>query len=214
MSAVDPAGAAAEQAAARTARLGQDWSPGQDWAPGADGMPYRRAARALVVAGVPGAEQVLMVRGHDVHQVERSWWFTPGGGIEAGEEPLAAAVREVAEESGIVLDPGAVVGPVARRSAVFDFLARRCRQDELFFYARLAAEPEQVGGLARAGWTEVERATLDELRWFPLDELAALAAAGSEVYPARLVEVLPPLVAQGWQGHTLDLGREGLPDVP
>lgn len=29
----------------------------------------------------------------------------PGGGIEAGEEPLAAAVREVEEEVGIMIEP-------------------------------------------------------------------------------------------------------------
>ena len=186
---------------------------GADWAPGADGMLFRRAARALVVAGPPGQERVLLVRGHDVDQTERSWWFTPGGGIEAGEEPLDAAVREVAEESGIVLDPAAVVGPVLSRSAVFDFLARHVRQDELFYLARLPARPEDLP-LAVDGWTAVERATLDEVRWFTLDALAALAGSGAEVYPARLAQVLAPLVARGWDGTTLDLGREGLPDVP
>ena len=195
---------------------GPDGSPrlGDDWAPGADGMLSRRAARALVVAGPPGAERVLMLRGHDVDQAERSWWFTPGGGIEPGEEPLAAAVREVAEESGIVLDPAAVVGPVLSRSAVFDFLARHVRQDETFYLARLPQSPEELGALADDGWTAVERATLDEVRWFGLDELAALAATGAEVYPARLAEVLGPLVARGWDGATVDLGHEGRPDVP
>ena len=186
---------------------------GAGWAPGADGVLSRRAARALVVAGPPGAERVLMVRGHDVDQGERSWWFTPGGGIEPGEEPLDAAVREVAEESGIVLDPAAVVGPVLTRSAVFDFLARHVRQEEVFFLARLPQRPEDLG-LADDGWTDVERATLDEVRWFTLDELAVLARSGAEVYPARLAQVLEPLVAGGWDGTTLDLGREGLPDVP
>lgn len=199
-------------------RAGRDdpdrpWQLGADWAPDADGVLSRRAARALVVAGPPGQEQVLMLRGHDVDQTDRSWWFTPGGGIEPGEEPLEAAVREVAEESGIVLDPGAVVGPVLVRSAVFDFLARHVRQDELFYLARLPARPEELP-LAVDGWTAVERATLEEVRWFTLDALAALAASGAEVYPERLAQVLAPLLAHGWDGVTVDLGRQGRPDVP
>jgi 8-oxo-dGTP diphosphatase len=33
----------------------------------------------------------------------------PGGGIEAGEEPLTAAIREVEEEVGIVLNPSLAI---------------------------------------------------------------------------------------------------------
>ncbi|PZR52120.1 DNA mismatch repair protein MutT [Xylanimonas oleitrophica] len=43
-----------------------------------------------------------------------------GGKIEPGEEPLAALVREVAEEIGVLLDPGAVpatVRPLGRFTA-------------------------------------------------------------------------------------------------
>lgn len=33
-------------------------------------------------------------------------WNAPGGAVEAGEEPVEAAHREVAEETGLDLDPG------------------------------------------------------------------------------------------------------------
>jgi 8-oxo-dGTP pyrophosphatase MutT (NUDIX family) len=36
-------------------------------------------------------------------------WAAPGGSIDEGEEPLAAAVREVEEETGLKLDPSRFV---------------------------------------------------------------------------------------------------------
>jgi 8-oxo-dGTP diphosphatase len=39
--------------------------------------------------------KVLMVKHH---QGEQEWWCLPGGGVEPGEEPVAAALRELEEE--------------------------------------------------------------------------------------------------------------------
>ncbi|MEO7448053.1 MAG: DUF4031 domain-containing protein [Humibacillus sp.] len=43
-----------------------------------------------------------------VHSVRRAEWGSPGGWREAGESPLDNAIRETAEETGIVLDPSRV----------------------------------------------------------------------------------------------------------
>lgn len=40
--------------------------------------------------------------------VQESWEF-PGGGLEPGEEPLAGAIREFGEETGLSLPPGRVI---------------------------------------------------------------------------------------------------------
>jgi 8-oxo-dGTP pyrophosphatase MutT (NUDIX family) len=162
-----------------------------EWRRGPDGLWHRRGARVLVLRGSPDAPQdvqLLLVRGHDADQPERSWWFTVGGGIGDEEEPAAAALREVAEETGLRLPPEALVGPVFERSAVFDFFARTCRQDELLYLAWLPAGA--VPTLSTSGWTEVEGETLDELRWWRLEDLAAAEAGGTEVYPTGLPGLL------------------------
>ncbi len=44
----------------------------------------------------------------------RGLWSVPGGRVEAGESDAEAVVREMAEETGLVVEPGALVGRVRR----------------------------------------------------------------------------------------------------
>lgn len=175
--------------------------PGGEWAIGPDGMPVREAARLVLL---DAAGRALLVRGHDAHDVERTWWFTVGGGIEPGEDPVAAAVRELHEETGLRLAVADIAGPVATRSAVFDFFARSVRQREVFFVAHLDREVPQEE-LVRHGWTDVERAFMDELAWWSADDLADVAI---EVFPRALPDLVRWL-APGWDGTLRDLGHEG-----
>lgn len=168
---------------------------GPEWVPGPDGMLRRSAARVILL---DETDRVLLVRGHDVDAPERSWWFTIGGGIDPGEDARTAAVRELREETGIVLATGDLVGPVYTRSALFDFAARTCRQDEELFVARVRAAD---AGLSTDGWTDVERDVIDELRWFTLDELAAVTI---EVFPAGLATLVRDVLV--WDGRTRHLG--------
>lgn len=174
---------------------------GDDWVLGADGLRFRRAARVLLF---DDQDRLLLVRGHDVDRPERSWWFTVGGGIDPGEDARAAAVREVREETGLALDPAALVGPVLTRSAIFDFFAEHCRQDEEFFLARIAEESPDVAGFARDGWTEAEHDVLDELRWWHLDDLERVTV---EVFPVGLSALVRPLLG-GWDGVIRHLGPQ------
>lgn len=171
---------------------------GPDWVPGPDGIPYRRAARVILL---DEADRVLLVRGHDVDQPERTWWFTVGGGIDPGESPRDAAVRELREETGIALGADALVGPVYTRSALFDFFARLCRQDEELFLARVRSS--DLPPLSRADWTDLEAGVLDELAWWSLDDLAGV---GVELFPAGLPHLVRALLP-GWDGVTRHLGE-------
>ncbi|MFC8598146.1 MULTISPECIES: NUDIX hydrolase [unclassified Isoptericola] len=170
---------------------------GDDWVVGPDGLRHRRAARVIVL---DDADRVLLVRGHDADQPERSWWFTVGGGIDAGESEVDAALRELREEAGLALAPGDLVGPVLTRAGVFRFFAETCLQDEVFFLARVDG-----GHVPTAeGWTAEERDVLDEMRWLTTTELRAETR---EVFPTALPDVVDALAA-GWDGTVRHLGTQ------
>jgi hypothetical protein len=106
----------------------------------------------------------------------------------------------VREETGIVLDPGQLLGPVFTRSAIFDFFAEHCRQDEILYLARVPASA--FGTVDRAGWTDLELDVIDELRWWSLDDLERVDL---EVFPDRLVDLVRGLLP-AWDGVTRHLG--------
>lgn len=64
--------------------------------------------QAVSTAIITHQGRVLMVRRRE--QEGRLLWAFPGGGIEAGESPEEAAVREVAEEVGLDVEATAVLG--------------------------------------------------------------------------------------------------------
>lgn len=52
----------------------------------------------------------------------RGLWSIPGGRVEAGEDDAAALVREMAEETGLLVEPGRLVGRVTRgRYVIADY---------------------------------------------------------------------------------------------
>ncbi len=141
-----------------------------------------------------------MVRGHDPHEPERSFWFTPGGGLEHDESYRAAAVRELAEETGYVLEEHEISGPVWRRTAVFDFASMPYVQHEEIYVARLADAERRPQ--VDAAHTEQEVEALDEVAWLSRDELIS---DGREVFPVALLEPWDEFLA--WNGVTRDMGE-------
>ncbi|MZE76355.1 NUDIX hydrolase [Streptomyces xinghaiensis] len=60
---------------------------------------FREAGIGMSLVALWHGDRLLMV-----YERDRATWELPGGGIEDGESPREAAVRELAEESGQVAD--------------------------------------------------------------------------------------------------------------
>jgi ADP-ribose pyrophosphatase YjhB (NUDIX family) len=156
----------------------------------------RTGARVLFL---DAAGRLLLVRGHDPHRPERSFWFTPGGGLEGDESFREAASRELAEETGYVLEPHELVGPVWTRTAVFDFANKPYTQHEELFVGFLADAERRPRG--DAAFTEDEHEALDEFAWLTWEQVAGETR---EVFPDVLRE--PWTVFTEWDGVPRHLG--------
>lgn len=69
-------------------------------------------------------EVVLLRRGFEPG---RGWWAQPGGFLEIDETPTEGAIRETLEETGLVVEPGEILGLYARLEAAVVVLAYEAR---------------------------------------------------------------------------------------
>ncbi|MCU0265668.1 MAG: NUDIX hydrolase [Actinomycetia bacterium] len=160
------------------------------------GLVERQASRVLLL---DADDRVLLFRGSDPDRPdEGDWWFTPGGGLRRGESHQAAALRELAEETGLT---GVPLGPaVWERTCVFWFGPRRYRQHEVFFLVRVDAHDVDV-----RGFTELERRVVHEHRWWTVAELTATSA---RVYPTTIAAELALLLREGPPEHPHEVASD------
>lgn len=129
---------------------------GEDFVPCVGGLAYDDSGRLLLVrrANEPG----------------RGLWSLPGGRVEPGEDDAAALVREMAEETGLLVQPGDLVGRVRRGS--FEIADYRCRV---------------VGGTLLAGDDALD------VRWCDAATLLELPLVPLLLETLRAWDALPPL---------------------
>ncbi|GAB2588884.1 NUDIX hydrolase [Microlunatus antarcticus] len=139
----------------------------------------RRTVRVLLL-NPDGA--TLLFEDSDPGLVDVRWWVTPGGGIDPGESETEAAVREVREETGFDLDPGVLLGPVARRHVVHGYSDQVIEQDEAFYLAQVDTFDVDV-----TGHTAEEQITFKGWRWWSEEDLRA---SDEWVWPRELEEIL------------------------
>ncbi|MEV7677590.1 NUDIX hydrolase [Streptomyces sp. NPDC088341] len=120
----------------------------------------RVAAYAVCVQG----EQILLARWVARDGTKR--WTLPGGGMDHGEDPVDAAVREVEEETGYTAEMTALLGVDSIRRRY----PRKLGSFADFQGLRIIYEARINGGSLRP---EADGST-DLAAWFPLAEVQEL----------------------------------------
>ena len=111
----------------------------------------RAGSRAVIVRG----DKILLT-----HEKVSGWYLVPGGGIEEGETPEEAALRELKEECGL---DGTIVRPLAVQY-------KTGGGAEYSFEVSIPAEQEPVTGYDPE--ETAEDPPLKEVLWMALDEIS------------------------------------------
>ena len=148
--------------------------------------PVPRVGGRLLL--VDPAGRVLLI--HERLEFRGTHWLTPGGGVEAGEQPRDAACRETFEEVGIAIELPPDAQPVLVTRRDWSWEGTDYDQVDHFFLVRVAdgaaARPQALTG--------PEQQTRLGERWWSASELRETAET---VVPPDLGDVLSRLAGHG-----------------
>jgi 8-oxo-dGTP diphosphatase len=113
---------------------------------------------AIVITG----DRVLLVK--RAHPPIQGQWSIPGGVLEVGEMVREAAIREAREETGLIVEPGELLG-------VYDRILRDPEKRVQYHYVLIDFLCRPIGGEL------VAASDAAEVRWFTRDELSSLQLA-------------------------------------
>lgn len=109
------------------------------------------------------SDRVLLVK--RAHPPIQGQWSIPGGVLEVGELICEAAIREVREETGLIVEPGELLG-------VYDRILHNPEKRVQYHYVLIDFLCRVVGGELQAS------SDAAEVHWFAREELPPLTLAG------------------------------------
>jgi 8-oxo-dGTP pyrophosphatase MutT (NUDIX family) len=134
---------------------------------------------------VSGTLRLLLFRYHDEHT--DPFLGTPGGELRSGEDYIQAAAREQAEETGL----RAPIGRLLRERDEVYAVAQSVPARWLERYFLVQCREEIVPSVA--GWSDEERSTIRQHKWWSLDEMRA--ADDDQFRPPWLAHLLSDVLA-------------------
>lgn len=125
----------------------------------------------------PSAYAIVIHEGNLLTTRQYKALHLPGGGLDKGETPEEAVVREVQEETGLIVRNPKLV---ATDSSFFTYTTMDT-QEQLHFHALLFFyECEFVGGeFSIEGFDQYEQANGEHPEWIPLESLDSIVAGST-----------------------------------
>ena len=154
-------------------RYGEDFEHSKDnEVEAADG--YEGVTHAGLAVWAHDTERILMMQRsldpEDAPEVQGTWEF-PGGGLEEGEDPQAAAFREFTEETGLAIPDGEIVNGWRSPNGVYQgFVLAVDLESEAFDLLN----PESV---EVSNPDDPERARPEVCAWFTIEQIQNLGVA-------------------------------------
>jgi ADP-ribose pyrophosphatase YjhB (NUDIX family) len=155
----------------------------------------RYTVRVLLVDHL---DRLLLFHGQDPANLSDVFWCPVGGGVETGESPEQAAMREVREGTGL---SNLELGPhIWNGQEKYNFNGTKRHAIETWFFARVAHLE-----IDTSGFSEIELKSFIEYRWWTQAELSTTSET---LTPRRLASLFHDLLLNGTPKVPIELGLE------